>query len=92
MHPGHVALTSYLKQNFLALKKKGLKSKHKLSNSLTHTKKGKFYVCIRRAESGKEDGNETKPAEYLIAGNGKAMQQHPGSIALPHYRSPKSIT
>lgn len=90
MHPGHVALTSYLKQNFLALKKEVLKSKHKLSNSLT--KKGNFYVCIRRAESGKENRNETKPAEYLIAGNGKAMQQHPGSIALPHYCSPKSIT
>ena len=48
MHTGHVILTSYLKQNFLALKKKkGIKGKHKLSDGLR--KKWQFLSLLQKS-------------------------------------------
>lgn len=61
MLPGHVALTSSL--NFLALKKKGLKSKHKLSNSLTytHTKRAIFMSASEELNQARK--TEMKPSQ-----------------------------
>lgn len=33
-----------------------------------------FEIPFRKAESGKQNRNEIKPTEYLIAGRGKATQ------------------